>query len=134
MNEIILAATKKSNQHRITAELMRFICLLYTAYIICYLLLVSLELLGSWTALLGFTALCFCTSLVYLYSTNGYENYNRHLYLAKEYKCLLRKALQEKCISESELQLCFNSIAENNDIKPTMGGRLLSCVLAHKDK
>ena len=134
MNEIILATAKKSNQHRRTAELMRFVCLLYTAYTICYLLLVSFELLGSWTTLLGFAALCFCTSLVYLYYTDGYENYNRHLHLVEQYKCLLKKALQQKCISESELQLCFNSIAGNNNIKPTMGGRLLSCVLAHKDK
>ena len=129
MDGLLAQIGDRHNQHRRTAQLMRCTGLIYTAFIFIYLALVSFGLLGDTTPMLGFVALCFYITLIYLWFAGGFKKYKRHLQLAEQYKSLHKKAFLEGSINESELLLFFNLIAGNDDVIPTIGGRLLACIL-----
>ena len=130
MEKITTEITFKSNQHLRTAQLMRFLFFAYSAFIVGYLLLVSLGLLGDWTAHLGFAAFCFAATIIYVSMKSGYRQYKRHIELANQYAQLKHKLSlinkQDCSFTDDDVLKSYNVVLKQTNVIPSIGGNLLA--------
>jgi hypothetical protein len=130
MGELANEIYTKRNQHLRTAHLMRFLFTAYSAFIVGYLLLALLGLLGSWRELLGFAAFCFAATIIYVSMKGGYRQYKRHIELSTQLNMLQQKAKKvvEHKTETTDLDTLslYKNLEQLTDIEPSLAGKFLA--------